>query len=1090
MGLRQLSLKPSYRGIGIGTQVFLPCAQQAVSLDVISAYFSVGGLRAIAPGVDAIRERKGRMRVVMSIQDAEGSDFVVVLKNKEELRERVARVAKQIEADLAKIVDAMKFDQLATLGYMLDSGLLQVRVAAIADSGVLGSRGQLHQKAFVFKDEVGDGIAADGSTNFTENGFSWHSENLHVFKSWETPEHFAASESYFLAAWEGRDPELIVVDLDGDVLKTLSNALKRRQAPLPVTPVPLTPSERCKGGASALFEMMRVSPEFARFNTTVVPLYPHQERALIDAASRSHIRVMFCDDVGLGKTIEAGATLSHGIRHLGWKKVVILVPAGLARQWQTELREKIGLDSIRVDSVQKALVSYDESIIGPVDSAWPPGVYVMSAQLASRSPAYLDIFQRELAASDCLMLDEAHAARRRVLPSGDGDETMLFALVSRVAHVVPNLMLLTATPMQSQQEELVALLAMIGLPKDWQDRRFFAEYHDLFRRTQLGADAAILLERGVRATRRVYPRLPSFNAHGLVNDPIGFKQALVQACITPRLIIRNTREALGRIGYKFPRRIVDATSLAMSADAQGICDALDHYITNYFGQTEAVLFDRRNAIGYLTAIYFQRLVSSFHSASETLRKRSERLKSWLDADFIGIEVETPSDEEDDDPEARLLAPIDDNRRRLAGIKCRQELEVIEPILGSLARFAGPEAANDPKIKALASIVRGILAQKERFLIFSRYTDTTEALIQVLASEFAATGAGYGYYSGDECWICEGGRRVQATKHDIVGSLRSGRIDCVICTDAASEGLNLQSARHLINVDVPWNPARLEQRFGRIDRLGQVADEVRFYNLWYPGSIEERMYGAIHSRGQAIGFSVGVMSDTVGLAIRQHLVERTGPHNLDLERALDVVRSSQEQLNLDSIEYACGNVGGVDDQGKVFRSALLRLARCLPGASGLEDGIVSCGGRLYSEQLGSSHGETIALSSRCFEGLAFIGDAAEGGSPVHIVSMGSVPVCAAVQVEGGYRILSAAETAEATFAMRSGSVLEIKVSADVAAADASHAAIDAAIARRFIGRIRPDALVFDQVLTLPPRTITPRDYNIASTPCGFVRIASY
>ena len=1086
MGLRQLSLKPSYRGIGIGTQVFLPCAQQAVSLDVISAYFSVGGLRAIAPGVDAIRDRKGRMRVVMSIQDAEGSDFVVVLKNKEELRERVARVAKQIEADLAKIVDAMNFDQLATLGYMLESGLLQVRVAAIADSGMLGPRGQLHQKAFVFKDEAGDGIAADGSTNFTENGLSWHSENLHVFKSWETPEHFAASESYFLTAWEGRDPELIVVDLDGDILKTLSDALKRRQGPLPAPPVPLPPSERPKGGASAVFEMMRISPEFARFNTTVVPLYPHQERALIDAASRSHIRVMFCDDVGLGKTIEAGATLSHGIRHLGWKKVVILVPAGLVRQWQTELREKIGLDSIRVDSVQKGLVSCDESIIAPVDSAWPPGVYVMSAQLASRSQAYLDLFQRELANADCLMLDEAHAARRRVLPSGNSEETMLYALISRVAHVVPNLMLLTATPMQSQQEELVALLGMIGLPKDWQDRRFFAEYHDLFRRTQLGADAGILLERGVRATRRVYPALSSVTPHGLVNDPDGFKQALVQACITPRLIIRNTREALGKIGYKFPRRVVSATSLVMDADAQGICDELEGYITNYFGHTEAVLFDRRNAIGYLTAIYFQRLVSSFHSAFETLRKRSERLKSWLDADFLGIEVETPADEEDDDPEARSLPPIDENRRRMAGIKCRQELEVIGPVLQRLARFAGPAAANDPKIKALTSIVRGILAGKESLLIFSRYTDTTGVIIQVLAPEFSASGAGYGYYSGDECWICEGGRRTPASKHDIVGSLRSGRIHCVICTDAASEGLNLQSARHLINVDVPWNPARLEQRFGRIDRLGQVADEVRFYNLWYPGSIEERMYGAIHSRGQAIGFSVGVMSDTVGSAIRQHLVERSGSHNLDLERALDVVRSSQEQLNLDSIEYACGNIGGVDDQGKAFRSALLRLARGLPGSSGLEGGTVSCGGRLYSDHLGSSHGETIALSSRCFEGIAIIGDATEGGSSVHIVSMGSVPVCAAVKVESGYRILSPAETAEAAFAMRSGLVLGIEFAADVTAVDTSHAAIDAAIARRFMGRIRANAIIFDQVLKLPQRTVSSGEYTISSMPCGYVR----
>jgi ferredoxin len=232
-----------------------------------------------------------------------------------------------------------------------------------------------------------------------------------------------------------------------------------------------------------------------------------------------------------------------------------------------------------------------------------------------------------------------------------------------------------------------------------------------------------------------------------------------------------------------------------------------------------------------------------------------------------------------------------------------------------------------------------------------------------------------------------------------------------------------------------------------------------------------------------------MSDTVGLAIRQHLVERSGSHNLDLERALDVVRSSQEQLNLDSIEYACGKVGGADEQGKAFRSALLALARKLPGASCLDDGTVSCGGRLYSERLGPSHGETIALSSRCFEGIAIASDATENGSPVHIVCRGAVTVCAAVKVEGGYRILSPSETAEAAFAMRAGTVLEIEPSVDVVAANVSHASIDAAITGRFTGRIRANAVVFDKLMNLTPRTVISGDYAISSMPCGYVRMAS-
>jgi superfamily II DNA or RNA helicase len=1085
MGLRQLALEPSYRGVGIGTQVLLPCAQNSVSFDAISAYFSLGGLKLLAPGLDAIRRKNGKVRVVMSLQDADGSEFVMVLKNKEELSDRIAAIARQIEADLSKIVDALEQDRLATLGYMLESGLLKIRVAAVLDRGLPSTRGYLHQKSFVFKDGAGDGIATEGSVNFTENGLGWHSENLRVFSSWETASHFKSSEAYFDEVWNGKDSELIVEDLAGDVLQRLSDALKKRQqsvAPLVSPPVGAAPGR----GAVELFRMMRTSPEFARFNTTLVPLYPHQERALVDAASRSRIRVMFCDDVGLGKTIEAGATLSYGLKFLSWSKVIILVPAGLARQWQGELMEKIGIDALRVDNQQKSLIAWNGSIVGHVATEWPAGVYIMSSQLASRSAYFRDIFLREIGKSDCLMLDEAHAARRRVLPSGDPDETLIYKLISQVAHSVPNLMLLTATPMQSQQEELVALLEMIGLPKTWRDRKFFSVYHDQFKVRTFGASSAIVLEQGHRATKRLYQSLSAVDAHGLTRTPDAFKSALVTSCITPRLIIRNTREALTRIGYRFPKRVVHATSLAMDVRTQAICDELEGYITTYFGQTEAVLFERRNAIGYLSAIYFQRLVSSFHSAFATLSKRKEKLDLWLAADFEGIEVEVPDDDEDD-PDVTVVAELDENRRRTAGVKCRQELQVIRPILEMLADYSGIKAKNDPKIKALEAIVAEILGNSQKALIFSRYTDTTEAIVRVLGPRFAAKDVGYGYYSGGDCWIQLGGEKIPGTKNDIVNSLRSGRINFVICTDAASEGLNLQSACHLINVDVPWNPARLEQRFGRIDRLGQVADEVNFYNLWYPGSIEERMYGAIQRRSQDIGFSVGVMSDTVGTSIRKHLADRAGSHNLDLEAALDVVRDSQQQLNLESIEYACGSLVEPDGQGKAFRAALLRLLSALPGASELPGGAYGFEGRIYTEQLAAPVGETITLGSSCFDGAAFKEDRSGAGAGVHVISRGAIPLCACLRVDGGYRLLSPPETAEVAVAMYSGKAVRLELSVDVPEGDSGDPGLQAAMDKRLVGRIKPDTIVFDQILTAHAHPPARQPLSIATAPCGYVQV---
>jgi SNF2 family DNA or RNA helicase len=122
---------------------------------------------------------------------------------------------------------------------------------------------------------------------------------------------------------------------------------------------------------------------------------------------------MFSDDVGLGKTIEAGASLRYGIKHLGWKKVILLVPAGLATQWMYELHEKIGVTAKRLDRESGQFVDKDGLPVGSVDSPWGDGVFVVSAHLVSRSDRFREMFRREADSAQCLLLDEAHAARRR-----------------------------------------------------------------------------------------------------------------------------------------------------------------------------------------------------------------------------------------------------------------------------------------------------------------------------------------------------------------------------------------------------------------------------------------------------------------------------------------------------------------------------------------------------------------------------------------------------------------------------------------------------------------------------------------------------
>ena len=148
-----------------------------------------------------------------------------------------------------------------------------------------------------------------------------------------------------------------------------------------------------------------------------------------------------------------------------------------------------------------------------------------------------------------------------------------------------------------------------------------------------------------------------------------------------------------------------------------------------------------------------------------------------------------------------------------------------------------EDGRDLKVHESIRLACECLAEGDLVLLFSRYTDTVDALID----DFKRTGDdknySYGVYTGKNAAIVSSFGEVKCDKATIKSELFSGRLKLMFCSDAASEGLNLQAARVLINVDVPWTPSRLEQRIGRIARLGQRAKEVDVYNVWYPNSIE-------------------------------------------------------------------------------------------------------------------------------------------------------------------------------------------------------------------------------------------------------------
>lgn len=261
-------------------------------------------------------------------------------------------------------------------------------------------------------------------------------------------------------------------------------------------------------------------------------------------------------------------------------------------------------------------------------------------------------------------------------------------------------------------------------------------------------------------------------------------------------------------------------------------------------------------------------------------------------------------------------------------------------------------------------------EKDKVLVFSRYTDTIDALLD----EFKILGLNkhykYGVYTGANSCIVSGEIEMPCDKNDIKRGLFSGEIRIVFCSDAASEGLNLQAARILINVDVPWTPARLEQRVGRIARLGQIADEVVIYNVWYPNSIEARMYHRIQKRLENSNLAIGEFPDVIAKKIRSAIMNGEDNENLGLNELLEI-RNSKQIAALEELWSKSGN----GSESEMMRERLMEICSKYCKLIDTEyDGIVkileTSDGTRYKLTSKSGMAESISLKSNIWKHFKF------------------------------------------------------------------------------------------------------------------------
>jgi hypothetical protein len=328
-------------------------------------------------------------------------------------------------------------------------------------------------------------------------------------------------------------------------------------------------------------------------------------------------------------------------------------------------------------------------------------------------------------------------------------------------------------------------------------------------------------------------------------------------------VFRNTRQTLrmckraGLLDENIPRRDIETRSVELG-DAEPLYDRVEEYISNVYDQSKKLLEGKeKTAIGFVMTTYRQRLTSSLHAVEQSLQRRRDNLRSDLqdvsnvsDSDFTTGAI---ADREEVLRREYDLTVDEIGATGSAGERVRKfELNELEDFIAQLL-----DVPEDPKLEQLMQDLTELSERaRDTVIIFTQYTDTLDAIKEKVSLSHHDVGTYSG--GGGEIYDAAEGEWNGVSKERVKREFTDpdGDLSILVCTDSASEGLNLQSCDAMINYDLPWNPMKVEQRIGRIDRIGQENEEVLIWNYVYDETVEEDIYERLGERINLFEQAVG------------------------------------------------------------------------------------------------------------------------------------------------------------------------------------------------------------------------------------------
>jgi superfamily II DNA or RNA helicase len=575
-------------------------------------------------------------------------------------------------------------------------------------------------------------------------------------------------------------------------------------------------------------------------HTSLVEPLPHQITAVYEAMlPRQPLRYLLADDPGAGKTIMAGLLIKELIARGDLKRCLIVCPGSLVEQWQDELSRKFQLpfEILTNDKLEAART----------------GNWFLENDLAI---ARLDKLSRnedvqaKLSAPDChydlVVCDEAHKLSATFF-GGEVKFTKRYRLGQLLSGLTRHFLLMTATPHNGKEEDFQLFLAL--LDGDRFEGRFRDGVHQV--------NVSDLMRRMVKESLLKFDGRPLFPE---------------------------------RIAYTVPYKLTEAEAR--------LYREVTEYVREEFNRAEALQSDKRaGTVGFALTILQRRLASSPEAIYQSLKRRRERLEKrlreidlmqrsaaiaappvmagpLLDADDVEDLDEAPEDEVEAAEEAvldqataaatlaelkleiatlqRLEGLAAEVRRNGQDTKWRELSNLLDEIFGPSGGREG--VAESPLPHGAGPIAKPVPSPRQKLVLFTEHRDTLNYLDAKISSLLGRP---------DAVAMIHGGMGREDRKKSQERFLHDPEVQVLLATDAAGEGINLQRAHLMVNYDLPWNPNRLEQRFGRIHRIGQtevchlwnlVAEETR------EGDVYRTLLEKLEQARQALG---GQVFDVLG-----------------------------------------------------------------------------------------------------------------------------------------------------------------------------------------------------------------------------------